>query len=249
MDRHWPWIPAVALLIAACAKESVIRTPATITVLTTERSTTSAAEAPPRGKAGRLSSDPRYLDPVFRVSSRLIAAVRQSEYHTRADDRCWAIAVQDDPARPRVFVRPDGGIVVSAGVFRLVDTEARLAAVLSHAFVHALIDPAASFPTPCVSAAQLGEQEQPLFTYQEEVQADEIGLKLMAEAGYDPRELLRLWERMRLEEQAGDEILKHFTYDRRIEHMTQRLPDALARYERANRAPQKALRPIDDHAR
>jgi hypothetical protein len=64
----------------------------------------------------------------------------------------------------------------------------------------------------------------------------------MADAGYDPRELLGLWERMRRVQDIGnDEVLLHLTYDRRMEQIAQRLPQALLRYERANRAPQKAL--------
>jgi hypothetical protein len=39
----------------------------------------------------------------------------------------------------------------------------------------------------------------------------------------------------------GDAALVHLTYDRRMERMTQWWKDALTRYERANRAPQKAL--------
>ena len=63
----------------------------------------------------------------------------------------------------------------------------------------------------------------------------------MAEAGYDPRELLRLWERMRLERQERDKLYEHVTYERRMERIAQRLPEAIMRYERTNRAPQKRL--------
>jgi hypothetical protein len=62
----------------------------------------------------------------------------------------------------------------------------------------------------------------------------------MADAGYDPSELLHLWERMK-QQTDGDAVLVHLTYDRRMDRMTQRWKDALTRYERANRAPQKAL--------
>jgi hypothetical protein len=36
-------------------------------------------------------------------------------------------------------------------------------------------------------------------------------------------------------------VLVHLTYDRRMEQISQWLGDALMRYERAHRAPEKAL--------
>jgi hypothetical protein len=45
----------------------------------------------------------------------------------------------------------------------------------------------------------------------------------------------------RVQDIGNDEVLLHLTYDRRMEQIAQRLPQALLRYERANRAPQKAL--------
>jgi len=56
---------------------------------------------------------------------------------------------------------------------------------------------------------------------------------------------LGLWERMKREHSGRrDEVLLHFTYDRRMEQIAHSLPQALRRYEHANRAPQKEL-PID----
>jgi predicted Zn-dependent protease len=119
----------------------------------------------------------------------------------------------------------------------LAETEAGLAAVLSHELMHAL---ASGKPTPSTCLSQ-EMREPPLNTYEDELHADYAGLMMMAEAGYDPWELLHLWERMRMKEESGDAVLQHLTYDRRIEHLAPRLPDALKRYERANRAPQKTL--------
>jgi hypothetical protein len=210
------------------------------------------------------------LEPVVRVSSRLITAARRSEYGSRTRDVCWVIAVYEDDAASRLIVRSDGRITVSSGVFPLAQSEAGLAALLSHELVHALLhDPASdslshppsggghfpparptdclcnrspgrAFPQSCLSTAH--GQLPALSTYPEELQADEMGLKLMAEAGYDPRELLRLWERMKQRNNdAADKVLVHLTYDRRMEQISQWLQDALTRYERAHRAPQNAL--------
>jgi predicted Zn-dependent protease len=205
----------------------MIRTPPAIRVLTDEM-----------GGAGRLHSDASLLEPAIRVSSRLIAAARRSEFASRAHALCWSIAVDTDRAPSRTFVTPDGAIVVSSDSFHLAQTEAGLAALLSHELIHALVHSSGVSP-PCFGHTT--EPPPPLLTYEEELHADELGLKLMAEAGYDPGELLQLWERMKQQTDIGDAVLVHLTYDRRMHRMAQSWKDALTRYERANRAPQKAL--------
>lgn len=235
MQRWWCWIFAIGLTLQACATEHVAETPVRVTLLTpTMRS---GAGEGLQTEARRLVGESRLFDPVVRISSRLIAAAQQSEYASRARAQCWVIAVYDGPERLEALVRPDGGIIVSTGAFGLAESEAGLAALLGHELAHALAS-----ETPPSSTCVAGQpREASLFTYQEELRADELGLQLMADAGYDPREMLRLWERMRSREHAVDQVFRHVTYDRRMEHIGQRLPQALIRYERANRAPQKAL--------
>ena len=220
MRRYIVWVLAAMVVSYSCAKEQVVHPPAAIGILK---------------KAG-LTEDPLFVDPVMRVSSRLIAAATRSAYASRGRALCWTIAVYDRPARG-AYVLPDGVIVVYAGTFRLAETEAGLAALLGHEIVHALASDAAP-PAPCLGTH---DQPPPVFTFQDELDADGAGLNLMADAGYDPRELLRLWERMRLERQERDNLYEHVTYGRRMEHIAQHLPEAIMRYERTNRAPQKRL--------
>lgn len=239
MRRPLSLIIAIGCLATlTCARDPLIHPPVMMRVLTKETPMSTTSREPPGGEAARLSNDASTVEPVVRVSSRLIAAAQRSEYGSQARALCWVIAVYDDTT-PRLLIRPDGGIVVYSGLFRLAANEAGLAALISHELVHVLAHYPAAVSLPCVRS----DEPQPrLFTYQEEMQADEMGLKLMAQAGYDPRELLRLWERIKREEVgARDEVLVHLTYDRRIEQISQWLPDALIQYERANRAPQKVL--------
>lgn len=233
----FPAFMLVAYLASqACAREQVVQTAPLITILTpaAAHQRTSGLDAAP------LVTDPRILEPVVRVTTRLIAAARRSGYGSRAGILCWVIAVYQNPALSRAFVTRDGGIVVYTGSFRLAQTETGLAALLSHELAHALRHQHA--PVSPVCTAPDGRPEA--FSREEESKADESGLYLMAEAGYDPRELLRLWERMRRAQQAGDQVLLHLTYDRRMEQIAQWLPPALLRYEHAHRAPQRVL-PMD----
>jgi predicted Zn-dependent protease len=206
----------------ACAKEQAVRTP--VIVHTNPD----------------FANDARQLESVLRVSSRLIAAVQQlpdSQLHAR--DLHWVISVYDHRAQRRSFVWPDGRIEVSSEAIGLAETEAGLAAILGHEFGHALAHVLAPNFLPAVDATK---QELPLFSFEEEMEADKIGLALMADAGYDPRELLWLWERMKQQNgDLADGLAVHLTYDRRMEHIAQWLPDALVRYQRSNRAPHKTL--------
>lgn len=242
MDSHSLRLLLLALCVTlqACAKDALTQPPLTIKVLTDKAVATGSVTGGAQPEGGRLSNDVTLLEPVIRVSSRLVAAARRSEFGSRARDLCWGIAVFEDTTPSQTFVRPDGTIVVSSASFHLAQTEAGLAALLSHEFIHALAHDAPPVPSPCQSTT--GAQPPPLFTHQEELQADEKGMRLLAEAGYDPRELPWLWERMKREsDDLGDPVLRHLTYDHRVEQIARRLQDGLTRYSRAKRAPQKTL--------
>jgi metalloendopeptidase OMA1, mitochondrial len=229
---------AACVVVQACAREHVVHTPTLIRILTQQQASTHGTSA---SDAAPLVTDARILEPVVRVTARLIAAARRSEYGPRTRASCWVIAVYQN-TRPRSFVGPDGSIVVYTGTFRLAETEAGLAALLSHELVHALTHEQIPMSPVCAGST---DRPEALFTRDEEFKTDEFGLTLMADAGYDPRELLGLWERMRREQDGSqDGVLLYLTYDRRMEQIAQWLPLALMRYERANRAPQKVL-PMD----
>jgi len=217
----------------ACAREHIVQTPTSVKILTKQESAGRDVSAP-------FVTDARILEPVLRVASRVIAAARRSDYGARARALCWVIAVHKNAANVRPVIRPDGSMVLSLGTFRLAETEAGLAAVLTHELVHALAHAGPSVSPVCVRT--INQEAAALFTLEEEQRADQTGLMLMADAGYDPRELLGLWERMkRQQNDTTDEVLVHVTYERRMEHIAQKLPHALMHYEHANRAPQKAL--------
>jgi metalloendopeptidase OMA1, mitochondrial len=228
---HWCVVLVLCLGGQGCAREHIVQTPTTIKILTKE-------ELASRAGSASLVTNARMLEPVLRVASRLIAAARRSEYGARARALCWVIAVHKS-SQVRSVVHPDGSMIVSTGTFRLAETEAGLAAVLTHELVHALAHAGPSVSPVCVRTIK--EEPAGLFTLEEEQRADQTGMMLMADAGYDPRELLGLWERMKRAQKDADEVLVHATYERRMEQIAQKLPHALMHYEHANRAPQKVL--------
>jgi predicted Zn-dependent protease len=73
------------------------------------------------------------------------------------------------------------------------------------------------------------------FSRAHEREADEIGLLLMARAGYDPRAAVRVWERLAAEsKRRPPEFLStHPDPEARIAHLREIMPRALEEYRRA----------------
>jgi predicted Zn-dependent protease len=75
------------------------------------------------------------------------------------------------------------------------------------------------------------------FSRQQESEADLLGLRLMADAGFDPTGALRLWEAMGAQDGAGrrpPELLStHPASSTRLAALRQALPGAQARYDQA----------------
>ncbi|MEX0802408.1 MAG: M48 family metallopeptidase [Candidatus Binatia bacterium] len=76
------------------------------------------------------------------------------------------------------------------------------------------------------------------FSRSHESEADKIGLILMAKAGYDPREAIKVWERMQKEKdrRPSEFLSTHPSPETRINDIEGWLPQALAYYEKADRA-------------
>ena len=78
------------------------------------------------------------------------------------------------------------------------------------------------------------------FSRQQESEADLLGLRLMADAGFSPAGALRLWEAMGAQEGTGQrppELLStHPTSTTRLAALRQALPEAEARYAQARAA-------------
>src|SRR4029077_598419 len=77
----------------------------------------------------------------------------------------------------------------------------------------------------------------------QESEADHIGLLLMAQAGYDPREAVDFWQRM--ERTGGDgtpEFLStHPGHGTRVKQLREWIPEATRLYDAASHAPNAQL--------
>lgn len=220
-----------------------------------------------------VSHDRDEVEPVRRVAARIIEAAKRSKYGEDAREFRWDVTVIKDDRTKNAFALPGGKIAVYTGIFSVADNESGLAAIVGHEVVHALARHGAERMSQGVlaqlgmvgasiamqtqgfspmtnqaamSALGLGSQVGILLPYSRahESEADYIGLLLAAEAGYDPREAVHVWERMQRASggrQPQEFLSTHPGHDTRIKRLTEHMPEALALYDQADKAVVAAL--------
>jgi predicted Zn-dependent protease len=151
---------------------------------------------------------------VLRVGSRLATLANRPNYQW--DFRLFASPEQN------AFALPGGKVAVYEGLMSICQNEAGLATVMSHEVAHVLarhgserisqqaavqglqsvVGYALQGSSPMnrdliLRAYGAGSQVGLILPHsrRHELEADTIGLRLMAEAGYDPSEAVRFWQR------------------------------------------------------
>jgi predicted Zn-dependent protease len=211
----------------------------------------------------RPSQDPREIEPVKRVAARIVEAAKRSKYAEMANQFQWEVTVIKDDKTPNAFALPGGKMAVYTGIFPMAKTEAGLAAVMGHEVVHALarhgaermsqgqltnaglqvIGTAAGaaggggmLGQAAMAALGVGAKVGVLlpFSRKHESEADYIGILLAADAGYDPREAVALWERMGQMSGGGapsEFMSTHPSHETRIDQLKKWIPEAMAIYQ------------------
>jgi predicted Zn-dependent protease len=211
----------------------------------------------------RPSQDPREIEPVKRVAARIVEAAKRSKYAEMANQFQWEVTVIKDDKTPNAFALPGGKMAVYTGIFPMAKTEAGLAAVMGHEVVHALarhgaermsqgqltnaglqvIGAAAGaaggggmLGQATMAALGVGAKVGVLlpFSRKHESEADYIGILLAADAGYDPRESVALWERMGQMSGGGgpsEFMSTHPSHGTRIDQLKKWMPEAMAIYQ------------------
>lgn len=164
--------------------------------------------------------------------------------------------------QPNAFALPGGYMGVNTGMLDVATTQDQLAAVVGHEIGHVLarhanerastqnatslglsvISSASGMQTPggqqLMSVLGLGAQYGIAlpFSRRHESEADVIGLDLMAQAGFDPRQSVTLWENMQAASGGGAPpawMSTHPSQGQRIEGLQASMDSALATYEQA----------------
>ena len=126
----------------------------------------------------------------------------------------FSFHVLADPKTVNAFALPGGPVFITEGLLRLLKTEAELGGVLGHEIGHvvarhsserlakqqltqnllgALVAGSGDYTT-----AQIGQMVGSLINMkygrEDELEADALGIRIMVEAGYDPRGMIRVME-------------------------------------------------------
>lgn len=180
-------------------------------------------------------------------------------------DGKWEVLVFQDPT-PNAFALPGGKIGVHTGMLKVATTAGQLAAVIGHEVGHVLLrhgnerlsqsmvaqsvleagSIAFDQMTPqyrdvIVGGLGVGAQYGVLlpFSRKHESEADVVGQRFMAEAGFNPAEAVTLWQKMaKLSEgqQPPQWMSTHPANEARIESLRQNLPEARELYRKARAA-------------
>jgi predicted Zn-dependent protease len=189
------------------------------------------------------------LQMVRRLADRLVAAAHE-ERPDLVELFEWEVQLIDSPEVVNAFALPGGKMAVYSGIIPVAQTEAGLAVVMGHEIAHATERHGTEAMTRQVGigtliAVVLGDANaqqlanvvanlgQLKFGRDAELEADRMGLRYMARAGYDPREAAEFWRRMAaLGGGAPPEWLStHPSNENRIERIESLLPEAVQLYE------------------
>ena len=204
----------------------------------------------------KVSTDPRMTAVLRRVGQRIAAVANRPDFE-------WEFNLIESK-QVNAFCLPGGKIAVYTGILPILKNEAGMAAVMGHEVAHAIARHSGERMSQRLSVALIGEllefgvqdaspgaQKAALqafglgsqvgvllpFSREHEREADSIGLMYAAKAGYDPREAVRLWQRMKAASGGkGPKFLStHPGEDRRISELEELMPTALEAYHTAPR--------------
>jgi predicted Zn-dependent protease len=205
-----------------------------------------------------VSRDERAVRIVDCVSTAVVAQARGP-----AAPRSWEVTVFENDA-PNAFALPGGKLGVHTGLLKVARDPSQLATVIGHEVAHVLAQhgnerastafatesglklieslsgPSSPGGNELLALLGLGAQVGITLPFgrAQEREADLMGLDLMADAGFDPRASVALWQNMaRAGGEAPPEFMStHPSHGTRIRELEARIPAALQRYEAARRA-------------
>jgi predicted Zn-dependent protease len=160
---------------------------------------------------GGLSSNARAREQVQRVGEKL---ARES-FAAKSPYR-FSFHVLADRRTVNAFALPGGPIFVTEGLLGVLASEAELAGVLGHEIGHVIarhsserlakakltqgLIGAATVGTGDYTTAQLGQVVGNMINMKygrdDELESDRLGIRIMAEAGYDPRAMISVMEKL-----------------------------------------------------
>ena len=207
--------------------------------------------------AGTLNRDPAQTVRVRKIAARLI----EQTGAFRPDARNWPWAINVETSKEiNAYCMPGGRIMVYTGLIdRLNLTDSELATVMAHEISHALREHSREQVSRMMNeqvgltalaglagldnasmqlASLLGDVTFNLpHSRVQESEADELGLELMARAGYDPNAAITLWKKMAALGQGNNAsfLSTHPSSATRTADLTALLPKVMPLYQAASK--------------
>lgn len=203
----------------------------------------------------KVSDDPAYNERARRVGGRIATAVGKDLPGAK-----WEFVVFDAPETVNAFALPGGKVGVYSGLLKLAETDDELAVVIGHEIAHVTARHGSERMSKGLAAAVLGaalevatedSRNRDLilaaygvgaggtmlkFSRDNESEADYIGIRYAAKAGYDPHAALVFWRKMAKEEKGAHLpafLSTHPTDTKRITDLEKAIPGAQPLYEAA----------------
>ncbi len=204
----------------------------------------------------KISNDLAANERVRRVGQRIADAVGDALPGAK-----WEFVVFDDPKTVNAFALPGGKVGVYTGLLELAMNDAELAIVMGHEIGHVtarhgaerasqgmvagLIGAGVGAVTQNTQSPDLWKKAYGLFangatlafSRSNESEADHIGIRYAAKAGYNPTAAISFWQKMEKRSKDGTEPVKwlstHPPHAERIADLQRWMPEVLPLYEKA----------------
>jgi len=219
--KHWILSAAIVASLAACATttSSTGRTQY-VGAVSQQQLDQLGVQAFAEAKA----KQPLSTDPARNAYVRCVVTALVRQLPAQDQSVAWETAVFADK-EPNAFALPGGKVGVNTGIFGVARNQDQLAAVLAHEIGHVVdnhhneritrqmgASGAVQLLGALAAGTRFGQQGSQLATQggsllaqtgfllpgsrQQETEADVVGQRLMAQAGFDPAQAVNLWENM-----------------------------------------------------
>ena len=198
---------------------------------------------------------------IQEIAQRIAKSAKEYLPQSDANKFRWDFKLIDDQAMVNAWALPGGKTAVYTGLLPITGDIDSLAIVMGHEVAHALAHHGAERMSQgvllqvgmigaSVSMRDMDYEDRTMimaglglgvqlgvvlpFSRDHESEADEIGLMLAANAGYNPEAAIGLWERMDASGEEPPEWLStHPNSDTRIQRLRELMPKAMALYREA----------------
>jgi metalloendopeptidase OMA1, mitochondrial len=204
----------------------------------------------------RVSNDPRHNARIERIGRRIAASVGRELPNAQ-----WEFVVFESD-QVNAFALPGGKVGVYTGLLKLADSDDEIASVIGHEIAHVTsrhggermsqqIAAAGGAALVGVAANDSKYQEYFLAGYgllatgtvlkysrDHETEADGVGLRFAAGAGYDPRAAITFWQKMAAKSEGKEPwkwMSTHPPSAERIANLQRLAPQYLSLYEESKR--------------